>query len=107
MASIKYGLSGTEIGKRETGMASEVKAGLSTASQLLSALGINPSSFHRFVNWALCEHLATSLAHDPRVLDSWFTIHICMIAHHRVADVFSHHTVCWLLKHWKSGLGVL
>ncbi len=46
---------------------------LNTTHELLSALGINHSSFCRFVSWALCEHLATSLVHDPQLPNSWLS----------------------------------
>lgn len=34
---------------------------------LLEALGIDAKSFHTFLEWALCEHLVSLLAHSPEL----------------------------------------
>lgn len=40
---------------------------------LLRALGIDPGSFDRVIEWALCEHLVSVLVHDPQMSADLFT----------------------------------
>jgi HNH endonuclease len=41
-------------------------------SCLLRALGIDPESFSRILEWALCEHLVSSLAALPEIHQTYF-----------------------------------
>lgn len=41
---------------------------------LLSALGLHAGSFEDLIEWVLCEHLALSLANEPQIPDTLFTL---------------------------------
>jgi hypothetical protein len=40
--------------------------------RIIGALGIDPSSYERFVAWALCEHLAAVIAGDCEITPEFF-----------------------------------
>src|SRR2546426_8954291 len=40
---------------------------------LLESLGIDPKSFHTFLEWALCEHLVSLLARSPELPQDSFS----------------------------------
>jgi len=40
---------------------------------LIAAVGIDPASFEEFLEWALCEHLVSTLCAEPQIQSSFFS----------------------------------
>lgn len=52
--------------------------------RIISALGIDPESYERFVAWALCEHLAAVASADSEITPQFFARSDALIAFRRI-----------------------